>query len=802
MSFFANLFGSRVTASSSTQFSLFTSAIEATDAKASQGGRQTTPPLPISLKASPPPKQPDVGESVVNGSANGASGASSTSGVPAAPLGYSPKTKKKHFRDCSVLVSADGLLLAEDQTEVVDDVNNDGEMVPKAGVISEFDSLRIGCDDDGGDLSANGFTLQNLSPVDVTNILSSTQSAMSLTHDALTRQVAALKRCGQQIANAKKPLADSLSEKTTSTPLLHESCSLKTALEAYSAYIDASYTDMADSLSFCDDVVLPRLATADQLLLRRVKAREGAVAQSQATVEELDAKLNKMKVNALKKHALMEAAKEGKEVNVGNGRGVIAKREATGVNEYLKFANDARVANDQVDDTAALLLSAISKRDTVARASRIAGESCLLSALGSQAKFLKSMVKSEKIALEKRMKLLEGLEKEVDKIDVRGDLSWFVERQEGKGKDGYNVHNGGVAAALALLDAEHNTGYDSEDYDFAAEGVEMKGLRPESETNKLVHQLIVESRTGPPVVFVGGGEKPKETDESISVPSKKTITKWTQRLFVDDKEAKKLEVERRHKLELKGEGHGLLGFGTHGLAKPKEDDLIPLEEAKTNLTAFLLDKQESVGLVCRSHFIYALNSQRSVNTEVPRSVYPLLGEILKVFLDGCGSNPKDIANAKMAMMLSQTFYTGSGTERSSRQYLKSIISDHPMWEQDDFWDSALFQCIAESLHHSEVMPTLYDAALTERKKTGELAGWSKFRRAKKWHDLLPNQRIKATTQVQGIVAAQLTALAHSMIEFGCGFERACKFVRRMCVRYQLSIEERKLLLIHLEEIMV
>jgi len=319
-------------------------------------------------------------------------------------------------------------------------------------VISEFDSLRMGCDDEGGDVAANGFTLQNLGPIDVTDVLSSTQAAMSLTHDGLTRQITALKKCGQQIVNAKKPLMDGLDQKVSSTPLLQETCSLNTALKAYSMYIDASYADMADSLAFCEDVVLGRLATADQLLLRRVKARENAVAQSQETVEEFDAKLLKAKKEALKKHEAMELAKEGRDVGVGNGIGVNTRREATGVNDFLRFANDARAANDHTDDTAALLLSAISKRDTIARASRIAGESCLLSALGSQAKFLKSMVTSEKLAVEKRLKLLEGLEKEVDKIDVRGDLSWFIEKQEErqvKSMDGYNVHDGGVGEAKA-----------------------------------------------------------------------------------------------------------------------------------------------------------------------------------------------------------------------------------------------------------------------------------------------------------------------------------------------------------------
>ena len=478
-------------------------------------------------------------------------------------------------------------------------------------------------------------------------------------------------------------------------------------------------------------------------------------------------------------------------------------RQAIGVNEYLKLANEARVANDHVDDTAALLISAISKRDTVARASRIAGESCLLSAAGSQSKFLKSMVNSEKIALEKRIKLLEGLEKEVDKIDVRGDLSWFIEKQEElelRSRDAYNVHDGGVAAALSLLDAEHNTDYDSGDGDEEDDDeVEFKGLRPASDTNKLVNQLISENKNRTSLAANGGTENVKEKP---SVPSKKLVTSWTKRLFMDDKEVEKLEVERRHKLELRGEGHGLLGFGSHGLAKPKEEEIIvPLEEAREYLATYLSDQQESVGVQCRSHFVYALNSQRSVNTELSLPVYELLGEIMRVFLDGCGANIKDVANAKMAMMLSQTFYTGGGSERSARRYLKSIICEHDIWGQDEFWDSALYQCIAESLHHSEVMPTLHNAAVAERRKTGD-PGWSKISKTKKWHDLLPNQRIKATTQVQGIVAAQLTALAHSMIEFCCGFAAASKFVRRMSVRYQLSLEERKILLIHLEEIVV
>jgi len=85
-------------------------------------------------------------------------------------------------------------------------------------------------------------------------------------------------------------------------------------------------------------------------------------------------------------------------------------------------------------------------------------------------------------------------------------------------------------------------------------------MRSPSDANKLVHQLVVESREDPTIVFTGGGQRAKKNDDP-QVPSRKTILKWTQRLFMDEKEAERVEVERRHKLELKGEGHGLLGFG-------------------------------------------------------------------------------------------------------------------------------------------------------------------------------------------------------------------------------------------------
>ena len=68
-----------------------------------------------------------------------------------------------------------------------------------------------------------------------------------------------------------------------------------------------------------------------------------------------------------------------------------------------------------------------------------------------------------------------------------------------------------------------------------------------------------------------------------------------------------------------------------------------------------------------------------------------------------------------------------------------------------------------------------------------------------WHDLPDSSRLDAAQQVQEIVLAQLAALSHSMLEFGCGAERTEGFLRRMGVRYQVGKEGREQLLLHIGE---
>ena len=106
-------------------------------------------------------------------------------------------------------------------------------------------------------------------------------------------------------------------------------------------------------------------------------------------------------------------------------------------------------------------------------------------------------------------------------------------------------------------------------------------------------------------------------------------------------------------------------------------------------------------------------------------------------------------------------------------------------------DVALSQQISESLTHSGVMSNFDRNSGTERRTE-----WTQTRKPK-WHDLNYTERNEAASQVHAVVFAQLGALAHSMIEFGCGLERSCAFVRRMSIRNQLPSSQRTMLLTHL-----
>uniref|UniRef100_A0A7S2VBW2 Uncharacterized protein n=1 Tax=Entomoneis paludosa TaxID=265537 RepID=A0A7S2VBW2_9STRA len=134
--------------------------------------------------------------------------------------------------------------------------------------------------------------------------------------------------------------------------------------------------------------------------------------------------------------------------------------------------------------------------------------------------------------------------------------------------------------------------------------------------------------------------------------------------------------------------------------------------------------------------------------------------------------------------------------RNRRLYIKSSLTDHRIWSKDDYWDEALKVQISESLTQSGVMSNFERVTMRGRRTGGNEHEYKKFHKTK-WHDLSLEERVGAASQVHAVVFAQLGALAHSMIEFGCGLQRSCAFVRRMSIQHQLPSAQRTMLLQHL-----
>ena len=371
---------------------------------------------------------------------------------------------------------------------------------------------------------------------------------------------------------------------------------------------------------------------------------------------------------------------------------------------------------------------------------------------------LKSLVAIERSSLEERARRLQIFETAVDAIDVRKDIDIYIQNDKllpgGCSRTG-DDDDGGVAAALAVLNSHVDGGTESSS-----------------------HPHIVA-----PDHFSGWGEDNE----------------------VDHDDADDVDPE------LFGEVISLL-FDRDKRKKAPKTEMDSVDKGETELESYILEKEEKIASVSavleektkrgqssRQAILYELNNQRSKKTEViGETNFLSLCRLFSSFLSGCGREAIDVSNAKMLMILSQTFFHVNTTDdntvdRESRVYVKDEIVRHSIWACDDFWDHALEQCVSESLQKSGVLMN-YVKSSVDVKATPS--------KSIKWHDLAPSEYADAAAQVHSVVFAQLGTLAHSMLEMddgsGKGLLRACDFVRRLSIRYQLPLNLRITLLNHLQ----
>lgn len=330
-----------------------------------------------------------------------------------------------------------------------------------------------------------------------------------------------------------------------------------------------------------------------------------------------------------------------------------------------RLRSAAKASNEAVEDAVGALLNALSNLDTTHRSARIAVEAGLLSAANSQADCLRSLVQLEKASLQERLRELENFETKVNEINVRSDLAHCIDEER---KDP-NFHgmtreddDGGIASALAVLNCHRES---------------VGGM------------TALENQIGN-VVLEGWGS----TDET-GIVSREEIEDMIQYLFNNDpnKEIKPNDAN---------------GNNDH--------DGMPqtLEEIVSFVTDAVKDRNK-MSRIHRAMVCAALNKQRSIQTEmIYDENFDGLCNILKALLSGCDRQTDDIDNAKMCMILAQTFYkignhddnadgddfdddnselnsslVSSSSERvqarSKRIYVKDKIKDHPIWSDEHFW---------------------------------------------------------------------------------------------------------------------
>mmetsp|Transcript_2096 Transcript_2096/g.3081 ORF Transcript_2096/g.3081 Transcript_2096/m.3081 type:complete len:900 (+) Transcript_2096:61-2760(+) len=402
----------------------------------------------------------------------------------------------------------------------------------------------------------------------------------------------------------------------------------------------------------------------------------------------------------------------------------------------------AMAIEEVIDESSHSLLTVLSALDTTRRAARLSAETNLLQACQTQATTLRQIVKLERANLEERMRSLEALEQAVEQIDVRQDLDLYItadKKERGGSTWMGDDDDGGIASALAVLSSH------------------------------------VQGSTGIGASCIGW-------DDNMNESNSKEITSEMLEDAIDDLFVEKPDEEYEKTIQL--------------LCKVAADRKLRSQ---------------------RSSICYALNAKRTAAECLSLAHFNGLCRVFQSILSGCDNESSGVANAKMCMMLSQTFYINDPNadeyennvsvessdpsslllsptpeRHTKRIYIKSKLTNHDKWKEDEFWDQTLYQCVTESLTHSGVMQN-FERSIDQTNSNSE---WAE-RRKLKWHDLNHVERSEAAAQVHAVVFAQLGALAHSMMEFGCGLERSCAFVRRMSVRNQLPISQRSLLLQHL-----
>lgn len=126
-------------------------------------------------------------------------------------------------------------------------------------------------------------------------------------------------------------------------------------------------------------------------------------------------------------------------------------------------------------------------------------------------------------------------------------------------------------------------------------------------------------------------------------------------------------------------------FSKKGVEKGKEQF-----DASIQALCDVLAQKSTTGRARRSQICMLFNSRRSDSQISTQVQFDALCKVILNILNGCDcESGAAVSNAKVCMMLSQTFFFSEDAEscdvRSNRIYVKSRLHDHPLWKSEEFW---------------------------------------------------------------------------------------------------------------------
>ena len=146
-------------------------------------------------------------------------------------------------------------------------------------------------------------------------------------------------------------------------------------------------------------------------------------------------------------------------------------------------------------------------------------------------------------------------------------------------------------------------------------------------------------------------------------------------------------------------------------------------------------------------WIQHMNARRASGSfRLSDTGYLSLATLFERVLDVCLAT-KDIVTTRSCIILSQTFYKGSGPDK---EFIQSAIASHPIWHKPGLWDSILTDAIESEIDKQRLCSSA------------------------------------SVSDLRNVVFVQLSAHAHLLHLFGVDGTEAVRVLRRRCLRYHLD----------------